>query len=334
MKSKKNKPIESILVISLSCIGDVLLTTPVIGVLKDNFPSAQITVLAGKTSYPLLERHELVARALIFDNRGAHRGSLGVVRLITELRRSRYDLVVDLRNTMIPYALRVRRRITAHSTHLRQRKLRGRHAIDRHLDVLADHGITVTRRDMILSVPEDVSAKVDSLLTDAGLTSNNELIAIYPGAGSKYKEYPAEKLSTVVRALAACGNRKFAVIGSEADAESAAQVTAAVPEAAVNFAGKIDLLEVAALLKRCSLLISNDSGPMHIGAAVGTPVLALFGPTDADRYRPRGEQHVVIAIRKECNPCKTPICEMDSCIGEIAPEIIIEEAEKMLSKNF
>jgi len=324
--------IKSILVISLSCIGDVLLTTPVLGVLKDNFPSARITVLAGRIAYPLLERHVLVDRALIFDNHGVHRGWHGIVRLIRELRRDHYDMVVDLRNTMIPYFLRTRRRITAHRTHMRHRKVRGRHAIDRHLDVLADHGIPITRREMILNVPEDISMKIDIMLKDMKWLNGDKIIAILPGARNKYKEYPPEQFSAVVNTLAARGGRKFALLGDESDIQAAAQIVAAAPEVAVNFCGKLTLLEVAAFLQRSSLFITNDSGPMHIGVAVGTPTLALFGPTDAARYGPRGEKHRVIAVRKECNPCKTPTCGMDSCIGEITHDSIVQEAEKMLNE--
>ena len=226
--------IKSILVISLSWIGDVLLTTPVLGVLKDNFPPAKITVLAGKIAYPLLERHVLVDRVLIFDNHGVHRGWRGIARLIGELRRDRYDMVVDLRNTLIPYFLRTRRRITAHRTHMRHRNVRGRHAIDRHLDVLADHGIPITRREMILSVPEDVSAKIDIMLKDIKWLNGNEIIAVLPGARNKYKEYPPEQFSAVVNALAEHGDRKFAMLGGESDIQAAAQIVEAAPEVIVT----------------------------------------------------------------------------------------------------
>ncbi|MEW5944635.1 MAG: hypothetical protein AB1742_00405, partial [bacterium] len=195
--SRRYRNVREILVISLTCIGDVLLTTPVISNLKAAFPGARVTVLAGKTAYPLLAEHEPADRALVFDNRGAHRGWRGVMRLSGELRRERYDMVVDLRNTVIPYFLRARYRITAHGTHLRHRDVRGRHAIDRHLDVLADHGIPVRHREMTLTPPREASSRVEAMLRREGLLNGRALIAVYPGAGSPYKEYPAEKFAAV-----------------------------------------------------------------------------------------------------------------------------------------
>lgn len=329
----KYRDVEKILVISLTCIGDVLLTTPVVASLRDSFPGANITFLAGKTCRHLMEDHPLVDRLVIFDNRGVHKGWKGVMRLILELRHERYDMVVDLRNTPIPYFLRARHRLTALRTHMRHRDVRSRHAIDRHLDVISDHGVPATRAEMVLQAPDEVVARAGESLRARGVPQGATLIGVYPGAGSKYKEYPPEKFSEVLRGLASSGDRWFAVVGGGGDVEAAARVAGAVPERTVNLAGEIDLLEVAGLFKQCRLLISNDSGPMHVGIAVGTPTLALFGPTDSDRYGPRGEPHSIVSVRKECSPCKRPDCGMDSCIGEIEVEDIVETAEKMLGSS-
>lgn len=329
----KFRNVRSILVISLSCIGDVLLTTPVVSTLRDNFPGARITMVAGKTSYPLMGRLPIADSMVVFDNRGEHKGWKGVLKLIARLRGEKFDMVVDLRNTVIPYLLRARYKLTAHKTHLRLREVRGRHAIDRHLDVVADHGIPVTRRAMRIEIPDADVRKMAERLRALGAPEGAVLTAVYPGAGSKYKEYPPAKLAEALAALGGDERNRFVIVGGADDREAAAAVAAAVPGRAINVAGEFDLYDVAALFRLCRLLISNDSGPMHVGAAVGVPVLALFGPTDAERYGPRGGRHTILWARRDCNPCKSAECGHESCIGEIEPGEIAAAAREMLSSG-
>ena len=324
--------IQEILVISLSCIGDVLLTTPVLRVLKDHFPDARITMLAGKTSHEIVRAHPLVDTALIFDNKGAHRDNAGKARLIRELRATKYDLVVDLRNSAIPYFLRTRFRITAHRAHLKNRNVTGRHAIDRHLDVLALHGFPITTRTMLLEIPEDTAAHVKQLMEDAGLFGHGPVIGVYPGAGSPYKLYPSDKFAHALQEIAKLSpDARFVAVGGPDDAGPAAAVTAPLGGRAADFSGKLNILETAAAVSNCDLFISNDSGPMHIAAALEVPTVALFGPTDAHRYGPRGSAHRIVWHREPCNPCKFPECGRDTCIDGIPESDIVRAAAELLN---
>jgi lipopolysaccharide heptosyltransferase II len=323
-------PVREILLISLSCIGDVLLTTPVMRVLKDHFPDARLTVLAGRTSHELVAAHELVDRALVFDNKDEHKGTAGKARLVRMLRRDRYDLVVDLRNSAIPYFLRTRWRITSHRAHLRNRDARGRHAIDRHLDVLALHGFPITTRRMSITVPDAVDRRVRELMS-GGALQGGPVFGVYPGAGSPYKQYPAPQFAEAVRLIAGQHpDARFALVGGPGDAEAAAEVARAVPGRCADFSAKLNILETAAVIRSCSLFISNDSGPMHIAAALDIPTVAIFGPTDAHRYGPRCTASRIVWRREPCNPCKAPECGQPSCIGRIAPADIADAAADLL----
>lgn len=333
MPTTRFKPVDSILLISLSCIGDVILTTPVMKVLKDNFPIAKLTVVAGPTALPVLNRHELVDRIVVCENKGRHKGFGGSLLLVRELRARKYDLVVDLRNTAMPYFLRSRHRITSHEAHIRNRNETDRHAIDRHLDVLETAGIPITTRELLVTIPREVDEKIADYALKKGLLENDRLIAVYPGAGSPYKLYPLEKFKAVLRMLRESGDYQFVVVGSESDRSVCEPLAAEFPDRAVSVAGKMDILEVGALLRRCRLLVSNDSGPMHLAVAVGTPTVAIFGPTNAARYGPRGNRHRIVWHREPCNPCKAPECGKDSCIGEIRPEKIFEAARSLLDDN-
>jgi hypothetical protein len=324
-------PVREILLISLSCIGDVLLTTPVMRVLKDNFPDARLTVLAGGTSHELMQAHELVDRALVFDNKDVHKGMAGKARLVRMLWQYRFDLVVDLRNSAIPYVLRTRKRITSHQAHMRNRDAQGRHAIDRHLDVLRLYGFPITTRRMLITVPDEVAARVTQMMADRGLR-DCPVFGIYPGAGSPYKQYPSPLFKEAVAQLGALyPDAKFVLVGGPDDARAAATVAEAAPGRCADFSGKINILETAAVIRRCNLFISNDSGPMHIASALDVPTVAIFGPTDAHRYGPRCNVSRIVWRREACNPCKTPECGHDSCIGSIPPADIVSAAAEVLN---
>jgi heptosyltransferase-2 len=332
MSVSHDNSVSSILLITLSCIGDVVLTTPVMRVLKETYPAAKLTVAAGPTAAPILSRHEWVDRLVIFDNKGKHKGAKGAARLALDLRAHKYDIVVDLRNSMIPYLVRARRRITSHKAHLKNQNNLSRHAIDRHLDVLESAGMTVTGRDMKITIPGDVDAKVAAFMAERGICGPG-LIAISPGAGSSYKLYPQEKFAAVIELLKNADDYKYVAVGSSVDSKICDYLVRAAGPRAVSVAGQLDILELAALLRRCDALIANDSGPMHIGAAVGVPTVAVFGPTNAERYGPRGPLHRIVWHRENCNPCKAPECGRDSCVGDIPPESIADAAKDILSKK-
>lgn len=325
------KDVRDVLLISLSCIGDVLLTTPVMHALKDNFPDSRLTVLAGKTSHALVRAHALVDRALVFDNKGVHHSTSGKIKLVRALRQDTYDLVVDLRNSAIPYFLRARHRITAHQAHLKNRSVAGRHAIDRHLDVLELYGFPITTRSMSVTVPEETAAHVRDMTAALIRGETGPIIGVYPGAGSPYKLYPPEKFRDALYELAAeWPEARFVIVGGPDDAPHAAAVAQACPERTVDLSARLDILETAAAVSLCNIFISNDSGPMHIAAALDVPTVALFGPTDADRYGPRGPRHRIIWHKEDCNPCKYPECDHDTCVDRIPHERIVSAASDLI----
>ena len=330
MSISHDHSVSSILLITLSCIGDVVLTTPVMRALKETYPAAKLTVVAGPTASPILGRHEWVDRLVIFDNKGKQKGAKGAVALALSLRAHKYDIVVDLRNSMIPYFVRARRRITSHKAHLANQNNLSRHAIDRHLDVLESAGMIVTGRDMKITIPDDVDAKVAAFMRERNL-SGPGLVAVSPGAGSSYKLYPMEKYAAVLESLCKAGDFKFVAVGSNVDFKVCEYLAESIGPRVANVAGQLDILELAALLRRCDALIANDSGPMHIGAAVGVPTVGVFGPTNAERYGPRGSLHRIVWHREKCNPCKAPECGRASCVGDIPPETIADAAKDVLN---
>jgi len=326
MKVYRN--VKEIILVSLSCIGDVLLTTPVMENLKLNFPGSSLTVVAGPTAMPILDRHSSVDRTIVYDNKNRHRGFAGITRLVKELRTSKYDMAVDLRNTAIPYFLRSRYKITSYRAHIKNNDANGRHAIDRHLDVLEMAEINVMTRRISVTLPPDVVDHVESFIEGTGL-GGMKLAAVYPEAGSLYKRYPSELFEEALRMLDSDSDTHFLAVGAEDDRETCENLASAMDGRMTSIAGRLDILELGALLQKCGVMISNDSGPMHLSAAVGTPTVALFGPTDANRYGPRGDSHRILWHREECNPCKYPVCGRESCINKIPPASVARAASEI-----
>lgn len=326
----KYQDVNSILLISLSCIGDVLLTTPVMKTLKDHFPGVKLTVISGPSAAPILARHELVDAVIICYNKGEHRGITGMAKLCLALRKKKFDMVVDLRNTAMPYFLRARYKVTSHKAHIKNRHNDSKHAVDRHLDVLQFAGIEPTSRNMVATVPPEVAEATQALLEKNGI-ADKKLVAVYPGAGSEYKIYPPKLMAEVIKNLSG-RNLFFVLIGSDADRAVCDEVASHVPGDIISLAGETDVIHTGGLLARCDMLISNDSGPMHLGVALNIPTVAIFGPTNAARYGPRGDIHKIVWRREDCNPCKRPECGKESCIEKINPEEITSAAVEILER--
>ncbi|HOX29091.1 MAG TPA: glycosyltransferase family 9 protein, partial [bacterium] len=282
---------------------------------------------------PILKEHRDVDEVIVFENRDRHKGLKGATVLVGELRNKRYDVVVDLRNSAIPYFLKTKHKVTAHETHFKNMNSASRHAIDRHLDVLENAGITITTREMNVSIPSRAKKKAAEYFKQKGISGTDGVIAVYPGAGSPYKLYPPDQFREVLESIRSECGCKFLMVGSSADREICERIMDGFSGEAVCTAGDLDLLELGAALERCVIMITNDSGPMHLAVAVGTPTVAIFGPTNAERYGPRGDKHRIVWHREPCNPCKAPECGRSSCIGDIPPRRIVDAALSLLVKE-
>lgn len=271
----------SLLVVTLSNIGDGVLTTPVIARLRALFPSARMTVVAGPKVASLLEGSRQIDRLLVYDKRAgwAHK-----LKLVRQLREDFYDLVVDLRNSAIPYLVRAEHRSPVVRFH---RKLRAR---ERHLEVLemtrlpapAAPGISEEPRFDFFSKEEAMA--LEGKLKSAGESLSGNWIVAAPGAGSEAKRWRIDGFSEVVRRLLEDPSVSVAVVGDAGEASLGETLCGAGPKRVVNLAGKISLRQTAALISDARLVLTNDSAVMHLAHELGRPVVALFGPTDPEVY--------------------------------------------------
>ena len=322
---------KKILVFSFSFIGDAVLSTTVIQPLRRHFPDAHITFLVGPRAFTLLATDPNIDATLVYDNRGEHAGWRGRLRLIKTLRADKFDLVVNLRDSLTARCIR--------AEHWGMVRGNGnRHAVIRYLEVLQRRGVDTTDAHPHLQLTETEYAAAHKFLTEAGFTSERMLIGIHPGGNWEYKLWDARNYAQVASTLAKKRNAAILLFAGPNERELQAQVAEMmdVPSIPVK---TDDLRHLAALISTCDVYIGNDTGPMHIAAAVATPVVALFGSTNHHRSGPYGEKHTVVqsGIDLGCNPChpgRNPGgCGAGSCavIDGITVEQVLVAVENMVS---
>ena len=312
---------KKILVFSFSFIGDAVLSTAVIQPLRAHFSDAHITFLVGPQAFDLLATEPNIDTTLVYDNRGEHAGWKGRLRLIQTLRRGKFDLVVNLRDSLTA------RCIGAEYWGL-ARGDNNRHAVTRYLEVLQRQGVDTTDAHPFLELTEAENVAAHRFLCEAGHTSDPLLIGIHPGGNWEYKLWDAKNYALVANALRKEQKASILLFAGPNERKRQAQVAKMmdVPPILVETES---LRHLAALISACDVYIGNDTGPMHIASAVDTPVVALFGSTNHIRSGPYGDKHTVVqsGIELGCNPChpgRNPGgCGAGSC--EVIAGITVEQ---------
>ncbi len=288
---------KKILVFSFSFIGDAVLSAAVIKPLRAHFPNVHITFLVGPSAFDLLANDPQLDATHVYDNQGEHAGLKGRIKLIRTLRREKFDIVVNLRDSFTA------RCIGAEHWGL-VRGDRERHAVTRYLEVLSRHGIDTTDAQPHLQLTETEQATAQRFLTEVGVTSERLLIGIHPGGNWEYKLWNAEKYAQLATTLSKEKNATILLFAGPNERKLQSQVADMMDTPPILVETE-NLREVAVLIATCNVYVGNDTGPMHIAAAVGTPVVALFGSTNHVRSGPYGEKHTVVQSGMDlgCNPC-------------------------------
>lgn len=314
--------IKRILVITLSNAGDIILTTPVIKALKEEFSQARIDVMVGPAGREIFERDPAVFKLIIYDK---HLPITEKRRLQLKLKKLKYDLVADLKNTVFPVLIGPRFR-----TSTIQRFPKGPiHSRAKHLYRLKSFGMDIKEPSSYIHIPKEDDDYISDLIAKEAISG--QFVVINPGAKSHIKRWSHEGFAEVAdRIVSECG-MDVIFVGTDNDKETVAGVIMKMNGAYRNFVNKTNIRQLAALIKRSRLLITNDSAPLHIACAVGAKVLAIFGPTDPRKYGPTGEFDFVINKKLHCSPCENAQCAYDhECMKMISAEEVFENAKGMV----
>jgi len=204
------------------------------------------------------------------------------------------------------------------------------HAVERYLQVLRALGVAPPAEPRFaLSIPEEARQRVEAELARELVTES--ILCVAPGARWETKRWPVERFAEAAARLAEESAVRIIVVGTEEDRELARSICSRVGEQALDWTGRTSLVELAALFARSALLLTNDSGPMHLAAALGTPVVAIFGPTNPSRTGPYSDGAVVVRSAAHCAPCYQRCCDRRVCLEEVRVEEVVSEARALLS---
>ncbi len=327
-----------ILLVKLSSIGDVVHSLPIVKALRAHYPTARITWVVKPFCREIVEGNPYLDEVLIFERgkRGDWKHAAGALRdfqrLIREIRARKFDLVVDLQGLfytgLITYLtgspLRLGFANAREFSHLfYNRKVKvpsvNLHAVDRYMLMAKELGIVADSQDFTIRISDQDRRFVSEFLKNenTGSGADGPLIAMNPSARWVTKQWNVEKFAELADALCDQWGARIVLIGSHEDVVLVDQVRSMMRNKAIGAAGKTNLKQLVALLEVTDLLITNDTGPMHIASSVRTPTVAVFGPTDPRRTGPYGAGHMVIDKHVFCSPCFRKRCPNEMLCMEI-----------------
>lgn len=344
-----------ILIVKTSAIGDVTHTLPALLALRRHFPDSHITWLVEEAAADIIIGHPAVDRILVSRRKSWVKALKGphkiwvfreIRQFVKELRDTEYDLILDFQNllksSVLIWLARSERKVgfgrgMEHSemSHLFLNERvpavdMNIHAVDRELLLLDALGIPGKNVGYDLPVDAESSRQAKDLLESCGIDDNAEFVAINPVATWETKLWPEERFAELANALHARGTA-VVFTGSLTDAPAVNAIIGKMKKPGVNLCGRTNLKILAALFKRADLVISTDTGPMHIAAAVGATVVALFGPTSCRRTGPYGHGHRIIQSDLSCVPCFKRSCATGRCMKNISVAQVLSATEKVWS---
>jgi len=344
----------NILIVKLSAIGDVIHTLPSLAALRRCYPQAHISWVVEEAASDLLTDHPMLDRVLVSQRKrwvqdlreGRDRGAaLRDIRgFVRALRDRPYDLVIDFhglfKSAVLVFLSRGRRRLGYDSLQegsgfFLNEKIpedMNKHAVDRYLDFPRHLGCDTSKTEFPIAIRETHHRRMEQLLAEKGIDAKLGFVAVSPLAYWETKLWDEAKFAAVCDRIA--NELGLSVVFTGESPEGAiARIRSLMKAPSASVAGETSLRELAALYRRASALLTTDSGPMHLAAAVGTPVVALFGPTSPERTGPYGEGHAVIRRNMDCSPCFRKACETLACMKAIEVEEVFRAVRARIERT-
>lgn len=344
--------IKRILVRGPNWLGDAVMCEPALRGLKRLFPNADLTLLVKPAVAELFIGYPSLTRVLIYNDQGPHAGLTGKWTLAGQLRRYGFDCAVLFQNAfeaaLLAFLAGVPRRygyatdgrsllltepvaVPDRRTHL--------HQVHYYWDMLKPLGLGGVPSSPELSVTTDEEAAIGARLARMGITSADLVVGLNPGStyGSAKRWLPerfAEAATGICRRLEQARGRRVGVLilGAQGEEPLGGEIAARLTLPTAVLSGATTIRELMAATKRCSLLVTNDTGPMHIATALGVPVVAIFGPTDWRTTSPYGARHAIVRQPVDCAPCMLRECPIDHrCMTGVSVEMVYEAGLSCLS---
>lgn len=345
---------EKILIRSTNWIGDAIMTTPAVRTIRENFPDSEITLLGLPWVADVFAAGPRVDRIFLYEKNGRHQGLGGKLRLAAELRAEKYDAAILLQNAFEAALITTLARIPARGgyttdgrglllTHgvKKDPAIGLKHQVHYYQEMLAGLGLTPGDDQLELLLAPEAEKTVDEhLQTCFSHSGRVPVIGLNPGAAyGPAKRWPAEKFGRLAHRVCSRSDGVVLIFGTEADREAADRIRAATPGQSagrvIDLTGKTDLATAMAYIDRCDVFVTNDSGLMHVAAALRTPVVAIFGSTDHIATGPFSDNALVIRKPMDCSPCKKTHCPQDhfQCMEQIQPDEVYSSVQTFLTQQ-
>jgi heptosyltransferase II len=353
VKQLKTDAVKNILIRGVNWVGDAVMSIPAMREIRRLFPESHISLLVNPWVSPIYAEVEFVDEILQYDKRGIHKGWAGFGRLVSDLRRRDFDLAILLQNAFeaaliaccaripmrVGYARDGRHLLLTHACKI-DPGVRQVHQVYYYLGILSSLGLLAPRLwerndcrfPTGIGVRETDREAALAMLRTNGINENDLVVAVNPGAfyGEAKRWFP-ERYAAVADALATRYGAQIVILGASSDLETAGRVAAHMSSRPVILAGQTTLGQLMGLLKQIDLLITNDSGTMHLAAALDVPQLAIFGSTSEIATGPLNQNAAVIKHQVECNPCFLRECPTDfRCMKGVTVMEVVDAARNIL----
>ena len=336
-----------ILVVKFSSLGDAVLISPTLRALRKKYPDAFISVITYPVYREIFEHCPYIDDLIIYDRTGLHHRFRGFMRLVWELRRRRYNFAIDLQNNFRSHVM-----IFLSKAKMRVGYARGRRGmllthkipykkeiidpVRSQFNVLACMGMKPKNKDLEFWFSEDDKQYVDEFLKRENVSEKEPIFCVFPGSHQRWitKRWPIDRFVSIADKMYEKYEIRTVFIGGKDNISLCNDIKDRSKQPYVDAIGKTTITQLGALISRCSLLLTGDSAPLHIGAAVGVPVIAFFGPTDPARHTPPGNVDVCYKSL-DCSPCYLPECKQNSliCMESIREEEVMGKIEEILKKG-
>lgn len=338
-----------LLIRATNWVGDAIMALPALRAVRERFPEAQIAILARPYVAEIYRGQGICDELIAYDGNGAHRGFAGRERLARELRGRRFDTALLLQNAFdaawmawragiperIGYARDGRSLLLTRAVPVPQEGEIPAHEKFYYLELLVRAGWIAEWRDdahIALRVTEDERRRGAMTLAEAGARSSALRIAV--GAGASYgsaKCWPPERFAAAINQVQSDMDADVILFGTAGEAAVSAAIREKLRKPPIDLAGRTTIGDLPGLLSQCHLFLGNDSGAMHVAAAVGLPVIAIFGPTDPLGTAPVTAKHAIVQQKPYCSPCFLRRCPTDHrCMLAVTPEMVASAMQPWL----
>jgi heptosyltransferase-2 len=330
MKPLNLKKIKKILIRSTNWIGDAIMTTPAVRAIRKNFPDAQISILTKPWVAPVFLNSPYVDNLLIYDEAGKHKGMVGKMRLAKELKQYSFDAAILLQNAfeaaLITFFAGIPCRI-GYNTDVR--------------GFLLTHSVSCTPQIkkihqtgyLDLVVNNKSQKRAVEILKEHGISRTNRLVGINPSATfGPAKQWFPERYAALSDKIHEIFGARILLFGGPKDRELGRRISQMMQHPLVDLCGKTRLEEAIALISMCNLFITNDSGLMHVAAALDIPLIAIFGSTNPVTTGPRSKRSKIVRVPIDCSPCLKPECPKGhlKCMDQIDVDMVFEVVKDLL----